>query len=370
MQFRGVFMLAILALPEVLSGGSAAEEARFISNPRQLIYEGKRSGEGYFSKDGKMLIFQSEREEENPFYQIYLLDLETGEVRRVSSGVGKTTCGFLRPDGMEAIFASTHLDPKAMEKQRIELEFRASGKQRRYSWDYDQSMDIFAAELDGGPTRRLTDAPGYDAEGSFSPDGSQIVFTSLRDAFPLERLSPEDRKRFETDPAYFGEIYLMNADGSDQRRLTHVSGYDGGPFFSPDGQRIIWRRFDPSGMTADIYTMKTNGSDVRRVTDFQSISWAPFYHPSGEYVIFTSNKLGFSNFELFIVDAEGKREPIRVTFTDGFDGLPVFAPDGRKLSWASGRTEDGSPQIFIADWDHEAAQGELAQAPFKGAASR
>ena len=162
----------------------------------------------------------------------------------------------------------------------------------------------------------------------------------------------------------------MNADGSDQRRLTHVSGYDGGPFFSPDGQRIIFRRFDPSGMTADIYTMKTNGSDVRRVTDFQSISWAPFYHPSGEYVIFTSNKLGFSNFELFIVDAEGKREPIRVTFTDGFDGLPVFTPDGRKLSWASGRTEDSSPQIFIADWNHEAAQGELAQAPLQGAASR
>ena len=101
------------------------------------------------------------------------------------------------------------------------------------------------------------------------------------------------------------------------------------------------------------------------MTDFQSISWAPFYHPSGEYVIFTSNKLGFSNFELFIVDAEGKREPIRVTFTDGFDGLPVFTPDGRKLSWASARTEDGSPQIFIADWNHEAAQGELAQAPSK-----
>jgi Tol biopolymer transport system component len=231
-------------------------------------------------------------------------------------------------------------------------------------------MDIFAAELVGGATRRLTAAPGYDAEGSFSPDGRQIVFTSLRDAFPLEKLSPEDRKRFETDPAHFGEIYFMNADGSDQRRLTHAPGYDGGPFFSPDGRRITWRRFDPSGMTADIYTMNTDGSDVRRVTDFQSISWAPFYHPSGEYVIFTSNKLGFSNFELFVVDAEGEREPIRVTFTDGFDGLPVFSPDGRKLSWASGRTEDGSPQIFIADWNHEAARRELAQAPLRRATSR
>jgi Tol biopolymer transport system component len=368
MRFSSVFLSAILALTGVLRAGSAAEEAQFISNARQLIYEGKRSGEGYFSSDGKMLIFQSERDEGNPFYQIYLLDLETGDIRRVSSGVGKTTCGFLRPDGKEAIFASTHLDPQATERQRRELELRASGKQRRYSWDYDASMDIFATESDGGPLRRLTDAPGYDAEGSFSPDGRHIVFTSLRGAFQLEQLSAEDRKRFETDPAYFGEIYVMNADGSDQRRLTHAPGYDGGPFFSPDGQRIIWRRFD--GMNADIYTMKTNGSDTRRVTDFQSISWAPFYHPSGEYVIFTSNKLGFSNFELFIVDTEGTREPVRVTFTDGFDGLPVFSPDGRKLSWASGRSEDGRPQIFLADWNHEAAQGELARAPLRQAANR
>jgi Tol biopolymer transport system component len=370
MQLLSVFISAFLTMSGVLRADSAAAEARFILNARQLIYEGKRSGEGYFSKDGKRVVFQSEREEGNPFYQIYILDLETGDIRRVSSGVGKTTCGFLRPNGEEAIFASTHLDSRAMEKQRLELEFRASGKQRRYAWDYDESMDIFAVELDGGSTRRLTDAPGYDAEGSFSPDGRQIVFTSLRDAFPLEKLSPEDRKRFEADPAYFGEIYLMNADGSDQRRLTHAPGYDGGPFFSPDGERIIWRRFYPNGMSADIYTMKSDGSDVRRVTDFKSISWAPFYHPSGEYVIFTSNKFGFSNFELFIVDAEGKREPVRVTFTDGFDGLPVFAPDGRKLSWASGRTEDGSPQIFLADWHHEAAQGELARAPLRQGASR
>jgi Tol biopolymer transport system component len=367
MQLLSVLVLATLVLPGVLHAGLVGEEAQFISSARQLIYEGKRSGEGYFSKDGKRLIFQSEREEGNPFYQIYLLDLETGDIRRVSFGVGKTTCGSLRPDGNEAIFASTHLDPQAMEKQRRELEFRASGKQRRYSWDYDESMDIFATELDGRPSRRLTNVLGYDAEGSFSPDGRQIVFTSLRDAFPLEKLSAEDRKRFETDPAYFGEIYLMNVDGSDQRRLTHSPGYDGGPFFSPDGQRIIWRRFDASGMNADIYTMKTTGSDVRRVTDFQSVSWAPFYHPSGEYVIFTSNKLGFSNFELFIVDADGKREPVRVTFTDGFDGLPVFTPDGRKLSWASARTEDGSPQIFLADWNHEAAQGALAEATLRPA---
>src|SRR5262249_46664131 len=155
------------------------------------------------------------------------------------------------------------------------------------------------------------------------------------------------RRQFEADPAYFGEIYLMNADGSDQRRLTFNPGYDGGPFFSPDGQRIIWRRFDQSSVIADIFTMKLDGSDVRRLTEFKAMSWAPFYHPSGKYIIFTSNKFGFSNFELFVVDAEGRHEPVRITSTEGFDGLPVFAPDGKHLCWTSNRTADGKSQLFL-----------------------
>jgi hypothetical protein len=118
-------------------------------------------------------------------------------------------------------------------------------------------------------------------------------------------------------------------------------------------------------MNADVFTMKVDGSDVRRVTDFKAMSWAPFYHPSGQYVIFTANKLGFENFELFIVDAQGEREPVRVTFTDGFDGLPVFAPGGRQLSWTSGRTADGKSQIFLTDWNHPAALKALEEAPLR-----
>src|SRR5436189_1364813 len=155
----------------------------------------------------------------------------------------------------------------------------------------------------------------------------------------------------------------MNADGSDQRRLTSSLGYDGGPFFSPDGRRIIWRRFDEKGVTADIFTMKLDGSDVRRLTDFGSMSWAPYYHPSGQYVIFTSNKLGFSNFELYLVDAQGEREPVRVTYTDGFDGLPVFSPDGNRLCWTSGRTADGKSQLFLADWNDAAVRSAISAAP-------
>src|SRR5438552_5351538 len=369
--FRAVAVWAVIG-PELFAAGleqSSASEAQFLSNTRQLTYEGRRSGEGYFSPDGKALIFQSEREPGNPFYQIYILDFESGDTHRVSRGFGKTTCGFFRPGTDEVVFASTHLDPQARDKQKAELAFRAAGKQRRYSWDYDEQMDIFSSRRDGTNLRRLTDAFGYDAEGSYSPDGKQIVFCSLRSAYPTNKLSTEERKHFETDPSYFGEIYVMNADGSGQKRLTHTAGYDGGPFFSPDGQRIIWRRFDESGVTADVYTMKTDGSDVRRLTQFGAMSWAPYFHPSGKYFIFTSNKLGFSNFELYLCDAEGAHEPVRVTYTDGFDGLPVFSPDGQRLCWSSSRTSDGKTQLFLAKWNHEAALASLNAAPPRQAAA-
>ena len=342
---------------------NAAEESRFLSNIRQLTYDGKRAGEGYFSEDGNALIFQSEREPDNPFYQIYLLNLLTGDTHRVSTGIGKTTCAFFRPGTDEVLYASTHHDAFAKAKQEEELKFRASGQERRYSWDYDEAMDIFSANRDGSNLKQLTDAPGYDAEASYSPDGKRIVFCSLRDAYPKSQLSAKDLKQLEVDPAYFGEIYIMNADGSEQTRLTNAPGYDGGPFFTPDGQHIVWRHFTPDGSQADIYTMRIDGSNILRLTNFKSMSWAPYFHPSGAYVIFASNKLGFSNFELYLVDAKGRHQPVRVTATDGFDGLPVFSPDGNRLCWTSNRNSQEVSQLYLAAWDHQAALDAISLAP-------
>ena len=300
------------------SAAFAEGQEEFLSRVRQLTFEGRRSGEGYYSTDGTRLIFQSEREVGNPFYQIYTIDLETGDSVRVSPGHGKTTCAFFHPGGRRVLFGTTHHDPQAKAKQKAELDFRASGKQRRYSWDYDEMMDIFTTNPDGSDLRRLTTARGYDAEAGYSPDGKKIVFSSTRSAY-AENLTAEEKKLREIDLSYFGEIYIMNADGSGQMRLTQTPGYDGGPFFSPDGQRIVWRRFNKAGAVAEIHTMKIDGSDVRKVTRFDSMSWAPYFHPSGEYIIFASNKLGFANFELYLVDALGQREPVRVTEREGFD---------------------------------------------------
>ncbi len=145
-------------------------------------------------------MFQSEREPGNPFYQIYVLDLTSGDTKRISPGMGKTTCAFFRPGGSEIMFASTHLDPKSKQYQDEELAFRASGKERRYAWDYDAEMDIFTFDEKTGATKRLTTAKGYDAEGGYSPDGQWIVFSSMRDAYS-RTLSAADQKHLQVDPS-------------------------------------------------------------------------------------------------------------------------------------------------------------------------
>lgn len=343
---------------------TAGEERDFLTRVRRLTVDGRRAGEGYWSPDGTRLVFQSERDPKNPFYQIYVLDLTTGETKRISPGMGKTTCAFFRPGTDQILFSSTHHDPKSKQLQEEELAFRASGQERRYAWDYDPEMEVYAyAEKDGTLTR-LTDARGYDAEASYSPDGQWIAFSSMRDAYN-RTLSPEEQKQLETDPSYFGEIYIMKADGSGQTRLTNTAGYDGGPFFTHDGERIVWRRFDEQGLIADVWTMKLDGTDAKQITDFRSMSWAPYQHPSGEYFLFASNKLGFENFEVFMVDTAGTKEPVRVTYSDGFDGLPVPSPDGRQLAWTSSRSGGGAGQIFLAQWNHEAALKALAASPVR-----
>lgn len=334
---------------------AAANEANFVNGTRQLTFEGRRAGEGYFSKDSSQLVFQSEREAGNPFFQIYLMDLNTGDTKRVSPGLGKTTCAWIHPDGNRVLFASTHGDSEAEKKQQEEIKLRESGKERRYSWDYDDRFDLYEFDRTSREYRKLTDVRGYDAEASWSPDGKQIAFTSNRTAYE-GKLSDSEKKQFELDPANANDIYIMNADGTAVRRLTSTPGYDGGPFFSPDGSRICWRQFSPNGAIAEVWTMKVDGTDKRQLTHLGAMSWAPFYHPSGDYLIFTTNRHGFANFELYLIDTAGKSKPVRVTYTKGFDGLPAFTPDGRQLAWTSGRTSSGQSQLFIARWNDERAR--------------
>jgi hypothetical protein len=365
MALDRILLLILFSFTLVSAKDSQSSESNFLSNTRQLVYEGKRSGEGYFSKDGKKLIFQSERLEDNPYYQIYILNFETGDVNLVSTGKGKTTCSYFDWSSDRILYASSHLDPSAIDKQKAEIEFRASGKKRRYAWDYEPEMDIFSAKQDGSDIKRLTKELGYDAEGAYSPDGKYIIFSSNREAYTNKGLTKEEQVKLENDPSYFLDLYIMNSDGSNVRRITDEKGYDGGPFFSYNGEKIIWRRFAEDGHSADVYTADKDGSNQKRITNFESMSWAPMYHPSMKYIVFCSNKHGYSNFEIFIVDVEGNKEPVRVTYTDGFDGLPVFSPDGNNICWSSTRTKDASSQLFYAKWNHTAALEAIENAPLR-----
>lgn len=342
------------------------EPNNLIGEMHQLTFVGSKSGEGYFSPDGKHMIFQSEREPGNPFYQMFVMNLENGQTTRVSPGLGKTTCGWIHPSMKKVMFSSTHLDPQTKKKTAEEIENRKKAVKARYSWSFDENYDIFESDLNGGHLKRLTKEKGYDAEGSYSPDGQWIAFASNRAGY-TEKLEGEDKKFFEQDPSYMMDIYIMKADGTQVKRLTTSKGYDGGPFFSADGKKITWRRFAPNGATAEIYTMNVDGSDQKEITHLKAMSWAPFFHPSGDYIIFGSSVLGYSNFELFIVDSAGKHDPVRVTFMDDFDGLPVFTPDGNHLSWTH-RNQKGDSQIMMAKWDDVQARKLLNLPPADPAA--
>ncbi len=335
------------------------KSAELLTDINQLTFDGKRSGESYFSADGNQLIFQSERLEDNPFYQIFKMDLELGDVEMISNGVGKTTCSWIHPDGEQLLYASTHLDANAKQKQQAELDFRASGEKRRYSWDYDENYDLFIKDSSG--TSQLTKARGYDAEGSFSADGKWIAFASNRNGYNDEsdKLSKEEVKTFAVDQSYMMDIFIMKADGTELKQLTTHKGYDGGPFFSPDSKKIVWRRFSADGMTAEIYTMNIDGSDKKQLTTANNMSWAPYYHPSQKYIIYTTNTMGYANFELYIVDAEGKHAPVRASNLPGFDGLPVFTPEGDELYWTRKKDNNNVSQIYRGNWNHQAAMKAL-----------
>ena len=337
--------------PSETNSYDTEREDQFLSNTQQLITESLRSGEGYFSADGSRFIFQGEVPGDNPFYQIYVRDLATGATNRVSPGIGLTTCSWIHPTLDRVMFSSTHEDPDALNKQAEEIRIRESGVERPYGWDYDRHYEIYQANADGSNIINLTNSDGYDAEGSYSSDGSKILFASNREAYS-RTLTQAEQKLFDDDSSYFMDLFVMDADGSNVKQLTNSPGYDGGPFFSPDNSEVVWRRFNPDGNSAEIWTMDIDGGNQRQLTSDAMVAWGPYYHPSGDYIIYSSNVLGHANFELFLIDAEGTNTPVRVTNTDGTDILPVFSPDGSRLAWSTTRTPNGTSQIHMGDWNH------------------
>lgn len=306
---------------------------------RQLTFGGQNA-EAYWSFDGQRLVFQSTRP---PLEcdQIFTMAADGSGLRMVSTGEGRTTCGYYLPDG-RILYASTHRGGPGCPP--------APDHSEGYVWALYPSYDIFTVESSGGPPTPLTDTPGYDAEATVSPRGDRIVFTSLRDGDL--------------------ELYTMALDGTEVRRVTHEPGYDGGAFFSHDGERLVWRASRPQGeelaeyrrllsqglirpSRLEIFTSAADGSDLVQVTANGAANFAPFFTPDDERIIFSSNMHDPTgrDFDLYLVGVDGSGLE-RVTHHPDFDGFPMFSPDGRWLVWASNRngSVEGETNIFIARW--------------------
>jgi len=315
-----------------------AGESR-LSNIRQLTYGGENA-EAYFSPDGQWLIFQSTRDGRSCDQQ-YVMRVDGTGLRRVSHGTGKTTCGYFFDGGRKIIYASTHHADSACPPR--------PDPSRGYVWRLD-AFDLWTANRDGSGRKRLTSYGVYTAEATLSPDGRTWVFTSLKDGDL--------------------EIYTMHVDGTNVRRLTNTPGYDGGAFFSPDGTQIVYRAMHPTGAALDEYRelirqglvrpnrmelwiMNADGSNQRRITDLGGANFAPIFAPGGRQIIFSSNHLSprSRNFDLYLINVDGTGLE-QVTTHEEFDGFPMFSPDGRQLVWASNRNapDPGGTDVFIADW--------------------
>jgi Tol biopolymer transport system component len=314
---------------------------RHLRNVRQLT-NGGENAEAYFSFDGTCLSFQSTRDGRD-CDQIYVMKTDGSEVRLVSTGKGRTTCAYFLPRGEKVLYASTHLGGDACPPK--------PDFSRGYVWALYKDYDIFVTDLKTGALTRLTSTPGYDAEATISPDGTRIVFTSVRDGDL--------------------ELYSMKLDGSDVRRLTNEVGYDGGAFYSPDNKMIVYRANRPETPEAaakykqllaegliepralEIWVMNADGSGKRQVTRNGKANFAPFFLPDGKRIIFASNMDDPKgrNFDLYVINVDGSGLE-RITTNETFDGFPMFSPDGKHLVFASNRNDarPGETNLFLAEW--------------------
>jgi Tol biopolymer transport system component len=339
---------ALLGAAVSFAAHAQARDARVASEPgeshltniRQLTFGGQNA-EAYWSSDGQWITLQSTLAGMQCDQQ-YVMRADGSDVRRISNGRGKTTCGWFLPGNQRLLFASSQAHDSTCPPR--------PDPSRGYVWPLDR-FDLYTVNRDGSDLRRLTNFDTYTAEAVVSPDGTRIVFTSLKDG--------------DLD------IYVMNVDGTGLKRLTNTPGYDGGPWWSPDGTKIVYRSHHPadsvqlsqyrsllaSGLVrpsqVELFVMNADGSDQRQITRLGGANFGPSWTRDGRRIVFSSNHKNprSRNFDLFIVNADGSGLE-QITTHGEFDGFPMFSPDGRKLVWASNRNgrEVGETNIFVADW--------------------
>jgi TolB protein len=378
-------------------------ESAYLSDFSQLTFASKfiKAGESYFSPDGSMIIFQAipvppEGEKAGAHYSMYVAGLQRddsgnivglGPAGLVSEPGSSNTCGWFHPtEPMKILFGSTVRAPSGSDVVGFQRE------SSRYSWQFPVEMDILEGTLtmmydlsdeakarakahkESGSTEPpkidmsdivsvptlnnptpIWERAGYDAEGSWSPDGRHILYTQLE---------PGENN---------GDLWIYDTLDQTHLPLITADGYDGGPFFSPDGKSICYRS-DRRGdnllqIFVSILEFDENGKIIGveeelQLTDNEHVNWCPFFTPDGKYLLYATSEVSHGNYEIFAIDAKGTYEPeytarLRITQARGFDGLPAFSYDGQHMIWTAqrGKAPEGekpSSQLWTARIDYDA----------------
>jgi TolB protein len=328
-------------LPAVLAATASLAADPHLSNFHQLTHGGQNA-EAYWAPDGKRLIFQSTRTP-NGCDQMYIMNADGTDQHMVSNGKGRTTCGYFLADNKHIIYASTHGAAEACPPP--------PDRSHGYVWGVFAGYDIYLAKDTGEIEKQLTDAPGYDAEGTVNWKTGNMVYTSLASG--------------DLD------LWTMKTDGSEKKQITKKPGYDGGAVFSRDGRKLVWRANYPktpedmtryktlladnltAPMKMEIVVADADGSHAQTLTDFGCASFAPTFTPDGKKILFASNKHACDTrrFDLYMMNLDGSGLE-QVTDFGGFTSFPEFSPDGKTLVFCSDRDakEKYEFNIFTADW--------------------
>ena len=233
--------------------------------------------------------------------------------------------GFWSPDGRKVLFVkrndqSIFYLADASGENEIAMPFVGGS----FNWAPDSqkivyqnrsdagNQEIFVYSLETGKSRNITNDPALDADPSFSPDGKQIVFASLRDGN--------------------AELYLMNTDGSAVRRLTNSPAWDSHPVFSPDGTTIAFPS-NRESEDSDIYLMSASGGNIRRLTDWKTNEYVEpgCWSPDGTQIAFVSDREG--NDDIFVMSAEVYRPRLILADNDSNIAFPTLSPDGLQMAY-------------------------------------
>lgn len=360
-------------------------ETKYLSSPVQLTTDEMfvKAGEQYFSPDMQWIIFQAvphppEGRQPDADYSMYVAKLRYSNDNQTITGIEEpilisnpgsaNTCGWFHPSETgRVLWGSTITPPKSADTFQGQ---ESSGRdRRRYAWSFHENMEIVAGvvpqilgENSAIEARPLFERPHYDAEGSWSDDGRFVLYTHVRDA--------------DADAPADADLWVYDTKTGTQTELVAEPGYDGGPFFSPDGRSICYRSDRRGNQQLQIFVADLAFGDdgsitgIEReyqLTDNDAVNWAPFWHPSGQFMVYASSETGHANFEVLAIEtdmpalrnstAPGEARRARITFAPGADILPVISKDGRFMIWTSqrggGDTAQGRPasQLWIARLD-------------------